>query len=136
MPRPLTYDIAIKLLRRSDCVLSKTFVTTKRGVEFSIISKNGGPSGPVTEATAARLLATRDAMLAIRDCSPAPSKLFISFKPQETRHRGLEPKQVAGEVTSNIRRPTMAKEIDSMKEETISALSIPEPAKANGGLPP
>ena len=30
----------------------------------------------------------------------------------------------------------MAKEVDSMKEETISALSILEPAKANGGLPP
>jgi hypothetical protein len=101
MPRSLTYDIAIQLLRRSDCVLAKTFVATKRsGVEFSIISTNGGPSGPVTEATAARLLADPR-------CHPCDPGLFADVAQSfafhrnsnrtETRHPGgLKPTKVAG----------------------------------------
>ena len=56
MPRLLTYDTAVQLLQQPGFVLTVTFVDAKRGREFSIVGKNGGPSGSITEATAARLL--------------------------------------------------------------------------------
>ena len=92
MSRSLTYDIAIKLLRRPDCVLTKTFVATRRGVEFSIISTNGGPSGLITETTATRLMTDPK-------CRPCDPGLFadvaqtFSFHQKssrkETRHRAV-----------------------------------------------
>ena len=52
--RSIPYDTAVQLLQRPGCALVKTFTNTKRGREFSITGKNGGP---VTEAVAARLMA-------------------------------------------------------------------------------
>ena len=92
MPRSLTYDAAAQLLKRPGYTLVKTFVATKRGVEFSIISTNGGPSGLITETTATRLMTDPK-------CRPCDPGLFadvaqtFSFHQKssrkETRHRAV-----------------------------------------------
>ena len=89
MPRSLTYDAAAQLLKRPGYTLVKTFVATKRGVEFSIISTNGGPSGLITETTATRLMT---------DCRPCDPGLFadvaqtFSFHQKSSRKRNPPPR--------------------------------------------
>lgn len=56
-PRPISYTTATQLLQQPGYVLMKTFVDTKRGCEFLIVGKNGGP---VTGAVAALLMAHPD----------------------------------------------------------------------------
>ena len=90
MPRLLTYDTAVQLLQQPGFVLTVTFVDSKRGREFSIVGKNGGPSGSITEATAARLLVHPK-------CRPCDPGLFadvaqtFSFHQKSSRKRNSPP---------------------------------------------
>ena len=84
MPRSLTYDDAVRLLKRPGTTLVKTFVATKRGREFSIVSKSGGPSGSITEATALRLMAHPK-------CRPSDPGLLVGSEQSFSFHQTSKP---------------------------------------------
>jgi hypothetical protein len=83
--RSISYDVATKLLTRPGYVLTVTFVNTKRGREFSIIGKNGGPSGPITEATGVRLLAHPKIYPVDRGLLPDCAQTFSFLNPNRTK---------------------------------------------------
>ena len=85
--KSISYNVAAKLLARPGYVLTVTFVGTKRGREFSIIAKSGGPSGSITEATAVRLLAHPKCHPVNRGLFPGAPEQTFSFHQNSNRTR-------------------------------------------------